>query len=96
VAIPPSSTDSECQLHFCIKEKFTDIYYRWNTETFVSSYINIPIFIILYFGYKLIKKSKIIPLTEIPIQHFIDIANANPEPPAAPKVGWHKLNILWE
>jgi amino acid transporter len=74
----------------------TFIHGHWDTETFVSSYINIPIFAILYFGYKFTKKSKIIPLTEMPIQHFIDIANANPEPPAKPKQGWHKLNILWE
>lgn len=68
---------------------------NWDNETFVSSYINIPIFAILYFGYKFWKKTKIIPLAEIPIQHFIDIANANPEDPAKPVVGWRRLNILW-
>jgi hypothetical protein len=67
----------------------------WDNETFVSSYINIPIFIILYFGYKFIKKTKIIPLSEIPIRHFIAIANANPEAPAKPVVGWRRFNILW-
>ena len=67
----------------------------WDDETFVSSYINIPIFIILYFTYKFIKKTKIIPLSEIPIRHFIDIANANPEPSTKPVVGWRRLNILW-
>ncbi|PMD44336.1 amino acid permease-like protein [Hyaloscypha variabilis F] len=68
---------------------------NWDNETFVSSYINIPIFIILYFGYKFIKKTKIIPLAEIPIRHFIAIANANPEAPAKPVVGWRRFNILW-
>jgi amino acid permease len=67
----------------------------WSDETFVSSYINIPIFAILYFGYKFWKKTKIIPLSEIPIRHFIDIANANPEPPTKPVVGWRRFNILW-
>lgn len=74
----------------------TFIHGHWDTETFVSSYINIPIFILLYFGYKFTKKSTIISLKDMPIQHFIDIANANPEPPAKEKKGWHKLNILWE
>ncbi|KAE8448125.1 hypothetical protein EG329_009890 [Mollisiaceae sp. DMI_Dod_QoI] len=74
----------------------TFIHGHWDNETFVSSYINIPIFFILYFGYKFIRKTKIIPLDEIPIRHFIAIANANPEPPAKIKTGLHKFNILWE
>lgn len=68
---------------------------NWSTETFVSSYINIPIFIVLYFGYKWSMKSKIIPLSQIPIRDFIQIHKDNPEPPATKKKGWQKLNILW-
>jgi amino acid transporter len=67
----------------------------WDSETFVSSYVNIPIFIILYLGFKFIEKTKIGPLAEIPISHFIDIANANPEPPAKPVTGLRRFNILW-
>ncbi|KAK5109350.1 hypothetical protein LTR62_007119 [Meristemomyces frigidus] len=73
----------------------TFIHGHWDNETFVSSYINIPIIFILYFGYKFIKKTKIVPLAEAPIMHFIEIADANPEPPAPPKTGWRRLNILW-
>lgn len=69
---------------------------QWDTETFISSYIDIPIFLCLYFGYKFAKKTKIVKLHEMPIQKFIDIANANPEPEPLPKKGWKKLNILWE
>ncbi|KAG9520299.1 amino acid permease, partial [Aureobasidium melanogenum] len=69
---------------------------HWNTETFVSSYFNIPLFAILYFGYKFIFKTQIVPLEALPIRHFIDIANANPEAPELPKKGWHKYNFLWE
>lgn len=68
---------------------------HWDTETFVSSYINIPIIFTLYFGFKLFKKTKIIPLSEIPIQHFIDIYRANPEPPRRKPTGWRRFNILW-
>ncbi|ROV86872.1 hypothetical protein VMCG_10801 [Cytospora schulzeri] len=73
----------------------TFMYGHWSTQTFISSYINIPMILILYFGYKLWKGTSIVPLAEIPIRPFIDIANANPEPPAEPKVGWRKLNFLW-
>lgn len=74
----------------------TFLHGHWDTETFVSSYFNIPLIFILYFGYKLVKKTSIIPLDALPIRHFIDIANANPESPEPKKVGWHKFNFLWE
>ncbi|PSR79601.1 amino acid permease-like protein [Coniella lustricola] len=72
------------------------IHNHWDTETFVSSYIDIPIILGLYFGYKFVKKTKIVGLKEMPIRKFIDIANNNPEPIVPPKKGWGKLNILWE
>lgn len=46
----------------------TFIHGHWSDETFVSSYINIPLFAILYFGYKFIKKTSIVALKDIPIQ----------------------------
>lgn len=67
----------------------------WDTETFVSSYINIPLVLILYFGYKYRKDTGIVPLSDIPIQKFIDIANENPEPEEEKVSGWRRLNILW-
>ncbi|KAJ3984621.1 amino acid permease/ SLC12A domain-containing protein [Lentinula detonsa] len=67
----------------------------WDTETFFSSYFNIPLIFLLYFGYKVIKKSKIVSLDEMPIRHYIDIANENPEPEEIPAKGLQKLNILW-
>lgn len=68
---------------------------QWSNETFVSSYINIPLFMILYFGYKYFCKTKIIPLEDIPIQPFIDLANRNPEPLPKPLTGFNKLQFLW-
>ncbi|KAJ5373477.1 hypothetical protein N7517_005483 [Penicillium concentricum] len=68
---------------------------HWDNEGFVSSYINIPLFLIMYFGYKFVRKTKIIPLEDIPIQPFIDIANHNPEPKPKSKKGLRRLNILW-
>lgn len=68
---------------------------RWNSETFVSSYIDIPIVFGLYFGAKVVLKSKIVPLEEVPVLKFIEIAEQNPEPPAPPVTGWRRLNILW-
>lgn len=68
---------------------------RWSTHEFIGSYLDIGIVTVLYVGYKLVYRTKIISLEEMPIRRFIDIANANPEPPPRPKRGLHKLNILW-
>lgn len=68
---------------------------KWNAQTFVSSYFNLPLVLTLYFGYKIFRKTKVVPLDEMPIRHFITIANNNPEPPEAPVRGWRRLNILW-
>ena len=68
---------------------------EWSTETFVSSYLNIPLILVLYFGYKFWMKTKIVSLAEMPIRALIEIANANPETPPKPKKGIAKFNILW-
>ncbi|KAJ5107812.1 hypothetical protein N7456_004487 [Penicillium angulare] len=68
---------------------------RWSTETFISSYFNLPFILIVYFGSKIVMKTKIIPLEEIPIRPFIEQFQNNPEPEPKPKRGLRKLNILW-
>jgi amino acid transporter len=73
----------------------TFIHGHWDTETFISSYLNLPAIIILYFGYKFTKKTKIVPLEEIPIRPFIEQYRNNPEPLPPPKRGLQKINILW-
>jgi len=74
----------------------TFLHGHWSDETFVSSYFNIPFILILYFGYKFIRKTKVVSLENMPIREFIKTANDNPEPVPPPKVGWHRFNFLWE
>ena len=73
----------------------TFIHGHWDTETFVSSYFNIPLILCLYFGYKFVKKSKIVPLDEIPIRGFIDRYQNEPKIEQKPKAGIQKHNVLW-
>ncbi|PBP18428.1 Amino acid/polyamine transporter I [Diplocarpon rosae] len=68
---------------------------NWSTETFVSSYLNIPLFAILYLGYKFVKKTKMVALEDIPIRGFMAVAEAHPEEKLAPNAGLRRLNILW-
>lgn len=67
----------------------------WSTETFISSYINIPIVILAYFIYKFIFKTQILSLEKVPVLRYIEIAEQNLEAPAVPVTGWRRLNILW-
>lgn len=67
----------------------------WSTETFISSYINIPIVILAYFIYKFIFKTQILSLEKVPVLRYIEIAEQNLEAPAKPVTGWRRLNILW-
>lgn len=68
---------------------------HWSTETFISSYFNLPFILVVYFGYKFWMKTKIIPLAEIPIRPFIEQYLNNPEPEPEPKRGLKRLNVLW-
>lgn len=68
---------------------------NWTAEGFVSAYLDIPIILILYFGYKFARKTKMVSLDEMPLKHFLQIYRDNPEPEPVPPKGWKKLNILW-
>ena len=68
---------------------------NWSPQTFVSSYFNIPLIFVLYFGYKFWRKTRLVPLNEIPIRGFLQLANETPEDIPPPTTGWRKLNILW-
>ncbi|KAJ7676878.1 amino acid permease/ SLC12A domain-containing protein [Mycena polygramma] len=42
-------------------------------QTFISAYINIPFFIVLYVGYMLVKKTKLVPLAEMDCStHYVE------------------------
>lgn len=74
--------------HVFIKGNFT-------SQSFVSSYFNLPLIFILYFGYKFWRKTKLVSLQDMPILGFVRIAEENPEMIEPPATGWRRLNILW-
>ncbi|KAJ1026341.1 hypothetical protein NDA16_002428 [Ustilago loliicola] len=47
---------------------------RWDTNSFISSYLDIPLVILFFFGWKLIKKTKWVKLEHLPLREVIDQA----------------------
>lgn len=68
---------------------------NWNASTFVSSYLDIPLVIFLYLGYKYWKKTKWVHSFDIPLREALDEANSDPDNVPIKKEGWKRLNILW-
>lgn len=68
---------------------------HWSATSFVSSYFNIPLILVLYFGYKFARKTELVKLEDMPIRAFLEVARRQPEdlPPKAQ--GWRRFNILW-
>ncbi|KAJ5966874.1 Amino acid/polyamine transporter I [Penicillium viridicatum] len=69
---------------------------NWDPASFVSSYLDIPLVLFAYGGYKLIRRTEIIPLNLVPVQQAIEEANNDPENVPIKKDSiWAKMNILW-
>lgn len=47
---------------------------NWNANSFVSSYLDIPLVIVFFLGWKLIKKTKWVRLEDLPLREAIDEA----------------------
>ncbi|SNX87361.1 probable general amino acid permease [Melanopsichium pennsylvanicum] len=52
---------------------------RWNANSFVSSYLDIPLVIVFFLGWKLIKKTKWVKLEDLPLREVIDEAKQRAE-----------------
>ena len=43
-----------------------------NAQSIITTYLALPLFLILYFSYKIVKKTKLIPLEEVDLSRYID------------------------
>ncbi|KAL1983522.1 hypothetical protein VTN96DRAFT_10261 [Rasamsonia emersonii] len=68
---------------------------NWDPASFVSSYLDIPLVLVVYGGYKLIRRTKIVPLKEVPLRQALDEAYQDPDNVPIQTSGWSRLNILW-
>ncbi|KAG9241214.1 arginine permease [Calycina marina] len=67
----------------------------WNVESFIASYLDIPLVLAAYFGWKMFKRTKILSLHDIPIRVALEEIRLTPEAKIPPMKGWKRLNILW-
>ncbi|KZF25891.1 hypothetical protein L228DRAFT_242273 [Xylona heveae TC161] len=67
----------------------------FSAPSFVSSYLDIPLVLTAFVAWKIYKRTRLVPLTEIPLQAAIDEIRLNPEVPIPEPTKWQKLNVLW-
>lgn len=65
-------------------------------SSFISAYLIIPISLVLYFGYKFIKKMKIKNSSEIKLKQLFQHVVNNPEPPFPKKRPWEYIAAIWD
>jgi len=65
------------------------IHGNWEFEDFFSSYFSIVLYAVFYFGFKLVRRTKMVALEDMRLQEFVDFHKMNPEPVIpAPKGPW--------
>lgn len=72
---------------------------NWNTSTFLTSYIGIPIFLAFYFGHKLKKGMNdpwVIPASEVDMKSGLEEIIVNEMPPRPREKWYQKWRVLFE
>ncbi|KAF2490290.1 putative amino acid permease [Lophium mytilinum] len=68
---------------------------NWDKATFISAYLDIPLVLTAYFGWKFLKRTKILSLDDVPLRAALDEIVSRPEEEVPKARGWRRLNILW-
>lgn len=69
----------------------------WSASFFVSSYLDIPLVLTAFVLWKVIKKTRFVKLSEIPLKEALDDVERHPETPEPGSKGWRKLfTFLWD
>ena len=70
---------------------------NWSISTFISSYLDIPLVLMGFALWKIIKRTKIVPLDQIPLRQAFEEMEQNPEPIEPVKRGWRRVvGLLWD
>ncbi|KAJ1325137.1 hypothetical protein MN608_09848 [Microdochium nivale] len=69
----------------------------WDANSFVSSYVDIPLVLTAFLLWKVFKGTKVVDLADIPIREALEEIERNPEPAEPRKKGLAKVaGFLWD
>ncbi|PYH42924.1 amino acid transporter [Aspergillus saccharolyticus JOP 1030-1] len=68
---------------------------NWDPASFVSSYLDIPLVLALYLGYKFWKKTRLVSVHEMPLEQALQEVRDDPHDEPVKTSKWSKFNILW-
>lgn len=91
-------------LCFCIVLLLTNGYTtftkgNWDTSVFITAYLDIGLIIFITAVWKILKRTKYVPLSKIPLQTIFDDVHRKPlnDEPEAPSKGWIRvISWLWD
>lgn len=70
---------------------------RWDTSAFVSHYLDIPLVLVAFGVWKVVKKTRFVKLEDIPLREALEEIERNPEPIEPEPKGWQKtFGFLWD
>ncbi|PYI07038.1 hypothetical protein BO78DRAFT_342391 [Aspergillus sclerotiicarbonarius CBS 121057] len=67
----------------------------WDASYFVSSYLDIPLVLAFYFGYKFYRKTKLVSAYEMPLEQALHESRNDPDNVPIRSSKWSRWNILW-
>ncbi|EMR72278.1 putative dicarboxylic amino acid permease protein [Eutypa lata UCREL1] len=69
----------------------------WDTSAFVSHYLDIPLVLVAFGVWKVVKKTRFVKLEDIPLREALEEIERNPEPIEPEPKGWQKtFGFLWD
>ncbi|PYH68014.1 arginine permease [Aspergillus vadensis CBS 113365] len=68
---------------------------NWDASSFVSSYLDIPLVLAFYLGYKFWKKTETVSSYEIPLEQALLECRNDPDNIPIRRSKWARWNILW-
>ncbi|KAH8660050.1 proline-specific permease [Xylariales sp. PMI_506] len=67
---------------------------NWDVASFISAYLDIPLVLFAYLIWKFVKKTKIVPLEDIPLREALEQVASQPDEPEEKGQGWVRI-ISW-
>ncbi|OJJ66211.1 hypothetical protein ASPBRDRAFT_59886 [Aspergillus brasiliensis CBS 101740] len=68
---------------------------NWDASSFVSSYLDIPLVLAFYLGYKFYRKTELVSTYEMPLEQALLECRNDPDNVPIQRSKWARWNLLW-